>query len=135
MLFRSRDRTRFTGHAIAGHLPRFAPGDDTRWKEEGRQTDQEEEIRSGAPKTFTHLAQEARIADGQGGLRGKAFLGAFKADVDNLGLLFSIGFGDRLSLSRFAGLSRMLNHFFAEVMTGMIRDNRLYNDLNQPPVR
>lgn len=124
-----RDRTRFTGHAIAGHLPRFAPGDDTRWKEEGRQTDQEEEIRSGAPKTFTHLAQEARIADGQGGLRGKAFLGAFKADVDNLGLLFSIGFGDRLSLSRFAGLSRMLNHFFAEVMTGMIRDNRLYNDI------
>ncbi len=124
-----RGRDQFTSHAIAGHLPRFAPDDAIRWQEEGRQTGEEEAVLPGEPKTFNQLAQEARIADGPGELRGKAFLGAFKADVDNLGLLFGIGFGDKLSLSRFAGLSRMLNHFFAEVMTGMIRENRRYNDI------
>lgn len=123
-----RSRGRFSYLAIAGHLPRFAPGDEVRWAEEGRKTG-EEGIFADAPKTFGHLAQEARIADGQGNLRGKAFLGALKADVDNLGLLFGVGFGDKLSLSRFAGLSRMLNHFFAEVMMDMIRDNPQFQDM------
>jgi CRISPR-associated protein Csm1 len=124
-----RSRGEFSHRAIAGHLPRFAPGDDARWAAEGRANTEEDSLAPGAPKTFSHLAQEARIPDGQGKLRGKAFLGAFKADVDNLGLIFSIGFGDKLSISRFSGLSRMLNLFFAEVMVTMIRENPVFHDI------
>ncbi len=51
-------------------------------------------------------------------LRSVACLAACKADVDNLGLLFGMGFAaegkqNLFSISRFAMLSRMLNHFFA----------------------
>lgn len=124
-----RSRGQFSYHAIAGHLPRFAAGDGTRWKAEGRSNTEEDSLAPGTAKTFSHLAQEARIPDGQGGLRGKAFLGALKADVDNLGLIFSVGFGDKLSISRFSGLSRMLNHFFTEVMVNMIRNDPVFHDI------
>lgn len=124
-----RTRGQFTYRAIAGHLPHFAPGDEARWQYEGRKSSEEESVTENSVKTFSQMAQEARIADGPGALRGKAFLGALKADVDNLGMVFSVGFGDKLSISRFAGLSRMLNHFFAEVMVKMIRDDSEYHDI------
>ncbi|WP_022662633.1 type III-A CRISPR-associated protein Cas10/Csm1 [Paucidesulfovibrio longus] len=124
-----RTRGQFSYHAIAGHLPRFASGDDARWETEGRKASLEEFVIPDTPKTFSQIAQEARIPDGQGRLRGKAFLGALKADLDNLGMIFSVGFGDKLSLSRFAGLSRMLNHFFAEVMLDLIGKNPLFHDI------
>ena len=54
--------------------------------------------------TFDQIAQKAR------GIKRIAML---KADVDNLGALFSLGFGDRQSVSRLASLSRMLNYFFS----------------------
>ena len=124
-----RSRGQFTYRAIAGHLPRFTDDDRIRWTDEGRKNDEQYNLAAGAAKTFSHLAQEARIPDGQGRLRGKAFLGAFKADVDNLGLIFSLGLGDKLSISRFSGLSRMLNHFFAEVMVSMIRNDPVFHDI------
>jgi CRISPR-associated protein Csm1 len=68
---------------------------------------------AGEPKTFQLLALAARETGPDGKPLGRSFLGALKADVDNLGLLFSIGLQDRLSVSRFASLSRMLNHFFS----------------------
>ncbi len=122
-----RSRSGFSHHAVAGHLPRFAEGDDRRWIAEGRRAGSEESVVTGEPKTFNQLGQEARLPDGGGKLRGKAFLAALKADVDNLGLIFSIGLQEKLSISRFAGLSRMLNHFFAEHMVSRIQKD--YPDL------
>ena len=57
---------------------------------------------------------------------GKKFLGVFKADVDNLGFIFSIGFdqgqqANRLSISRFATLSRLMNYFFSVELIELIR--------------
>jgi CRISPR/Cas system-associated protein Cas10 (large subunit of type III CRISPR-Cas system) len=37
---------------------------------------------------------------------GRSLLSFLKADVDNLGLIFSIGLGDNLSVARLASLSR-----------------------------
>ncbi len=116
-----RERGQFAHHAVAGHLPLFTEDDVVRWEYEGRSFDADEPVKAREPKTFGHLAEESRIPDKDGGLRGKAFLAALKADVDNLGLIFGMGLGDRLSLSRFAGLSRMLNHFFAEYLVARIK--------------
>ncbi|NPV37753.1 CRISPR-associated protein, Csm1 family [Brevinematales bacterium NS] len=44
---------------------------------------------------------------------GTKKLAMFKADVDNLGSLFAFGLGRRLSLSRYATMSRMLHAFFS----------------------
>lgn len=52
-----------------------------------------------------------------------------KADVDNLGLIFSIGLEDRLSLSRYASLSRMLNAFFSGYLVEKIRNEPRYKDV------
>ncbi len=116
-----RERGVFTHHAIAGHLPLFTEDDVVRWEYEGRSSSADEPVSPGTPKTFGQLAEEARIFDEEGGLRGKVFLAALKADVDNLGMIFGMGFGDKLSLSRFAGLSRMFNHFFAEYLVARIK--------------
>jgi CRISPR-associated protein Csm1 len=44
-----------------------------------------------------------------------------KADVDNLGLSFGLGLGERLSIARFSFLSRMLNIFFSDYLVELIR--------------
>lgn len=71
-------------------------------------------------KDFEELADSAVIADEN---RGVSLLGILKADVDNLGFTFSLGFGSRLSISRFAQLSRMLNTFFSEYMVQVIKEH------------
>jgi len=50
-------------------------------------------------------------------------LAIIKADVDDLGFLFSHGLGDMLSISRYASLSRMLNYFFTGWLTHEIKEN------------
>ena len=44
---------------------------------------------------------------------GNKKLAMFKADIDNLGLVFSQSLGDRMSFSRYADLSHMLHYFFS----------------------
>jgi CRISPR-associated protein Csm1 len=127
-IINTRNHGAYTYLPIAGHLPRIKADDMERWKEQGLLHSEdntlfygEDIIEEGMPKTLNILAQEAKIADSHGGKpRGKAFLGAFKADVDNLGMLFSIGLNERLSISRFACMSRMLNTFFADYMVRRI---------------
>lgn len=44
---------------------------------------------------------------------GNKKLAMFKADIDNLGLVFSQSLGNRMSFSRYADLSHMLHYFFS----------------------
>ena len=53
--------------------------------------------------------------------RGVDHLAVLKADVDFLGMIFSLGI-DNLSISRFATLSRMLNYFFSAVIKDLIKN-------------
>lgn len=128
-----RDRTAFSAVPVAGFVPVVSRADLSRWQKEGRLREEEgmpvlagEPCREGTPKTFAVLAEEARIAPCTEGetWRSVACLAACKADVDNLGLLFGAGFGvgeeSRFSLSRFAMLARMLNHFFASHLMHVI---------------
>lgn len=70
---------------------------------------------------FTDLAAMAR---------GRQALGYLKADVDNLGRIFSHGLrtggGDRRSISRVATLSRFLEAFFAGYVQELARGHDVY---------
>ena len=67
---------------------------------------------------------------------GNKKLAMFKADIDNLGLVFSQSFGGRLSFSRYADLSHQLHYFFSSFYvwfvnnhtdsSGMPYKNRIY---------
>ena len=120
-----RDREAFSAVPVAGFIPTVRPEDLERWEQEGRLRREGdtilfagEECREGEPKTFAMLAEEARVAPQkeEGAWRSVPYLAACKADVDNLGLIFGMGFGtgkdSRFSLARFAMLSRMMNNFF-----------------------
>ncbi|MGN0008082.1 MAG: type III-A CRISPR-associated protein Cas10/Csm1 [Desulfovibrionaceae bacterium] len=121
---------RFTGMPVAGYVPHISEADMERWKTEKRFPEDGDglfwddvRLRAGEPKTFGVLAQESRQKT-RDGWRSVPMLAACKADVDNLGLLFSIGFGRdeerMLSVSRFAGLSRMMHRFFSAWLVGLV---------------
>ncbi len=100
---------------VARYVPAWEDGE---WRDpvydRGRRDDEDEAPRAGRIKTFHHLASLAREADPDGLIRGRALLAVLKADVDDLGLVFSSGLPrERQSLSRYAGLSRMLEFFFS----------------------
>ena len=115
-----RHRGEFAHQPIATHMPEIKKEDLTRWRGWSALKDRgdtsyykEDRVRPGDPKTFSLLALDA-MEDHPNGPIGRRFLGAFKADVDNLGLIFSVGFRAQLSISKFASLSRMLNLFFCD---------------------
>ncbi|MFZ5859849.1 MAG: type III-A CRISPR-associated protein Cas10/Csm1 [Spirochaetota bacterium] len=58
----------------------------------------------GSVKEFSEISRVAEGAD---------HLAMFKADLDNLGSIFSRGLAEKLSISRYATLSRMLDYFFS----------------------
>lgn len=127
IVFNLRCRGEYAYLPVAGHLPTVRDEDLRLWSEKGmiRYTEDGfmshdgEPINVGEPQTLNMLAWQSRIFDAHGP-RAKTFLAALKADVDNLGFIFSNGLDKDMSISRFAGLSRMLNVFFAEDMIRFI---------------
>lgn len=116
-----RGETIFTKIPVAGHMPTVTKKDI----EEGYPSlSPGENWEPGRPKTFAMLADRARIPPKKegDGWTSIACLGVLKADVDNLGMIFSMGFGDDFTVSHFAMLARMLNHFFAGYLTRVIRE-------------
>ncbi|MBF0495665.1 MAG: type III-A CRISPR-associated protein Cas10/Csm1 [Deltaproteobacteria bacterium] len=67
-------------------------------------------------ETFMDIATKSNRDLGSDKLMGWPLLGFLKADVDNLGLLFSRGLNNRLSIARFCTMSRMLNLFFSDYL-------------------
>jgi CRISPR-associated protein Csm1 len=55
-------------------------------------------------------------------------LAMFKADVDNLGLVFSNALGDRISFSLYAQLSQMLHYFFSAYLYHYIQRQAEYRE-------
>jgi CRISPR-associated protein Csm1 len=61
--------------------------------------------------------------------KGVEALGILKADVDNLGLLFSCGFREgRQTMSRLAALSRQLNSFFSIFLPHFLKTDNRFQD-------
>lgn len=72
-----------------------------------------------------HLTFQCMSADTKRINAGKGVdhLAVVKADVDDLGFIFSEGLGTAFSISRYASLSRMLNYFFTGWLTDEIKKN------------
>ena len=114
------DSGNFSRIRMARHLPRITNEElvDEKWfnlfnKEEG-------DLKADQPKTFNMISQKSK-KEKKGKLVGRELLAFLKADVDNLGFIFSLGFGDRLSAARFTSVSRMLNLFFSEYLVELVR--------------
>ncbi|HOV84910.1 MAG TPA: type III-A CRISPR-associated protein Cas10/Csm1 [Syntrophobacteraceae bacterium] len=111
---------------LANHVPLFR--DDYAAHDPRYEWIKDEDTAQGAgePKSFMHIAAEALEAETAGGFRGRAFLALLKADVDRLGFLFSFGLrrneikDDRLTLSRLAQLSRMMDLYFTGYLKGLL---------------
>jgi len=73
--------------------------------------------------TFEQIANNAR---------GDKKLAMFKADIDNLGFIFSSSWGEgkenRISFSRYAQLSRQLHYFFSAYVAHFISNHNDYKD-------
>lgn len=67
--------------------------------------DEDDEFKEGSIAPFNVLAENLSDGDSR--------IGILRMDVDNLGKLFSMGFGDDISISRVATLSRNLDLFFS----------------------
>lgn len=101
--------TFYSGHPAA-YLPYTAP-----WKDETK----------GEPLTFEEIAQKAA---------GNKKIAMFKADIDNLGLIFSSGLGKRISFSRYADMSHMMHYFFSAYYTWFVHTHRYYSSQTKEDV-
>lgn len=83
-------------------------------------------VHAGTPRTFECLGKLA-LERVEGDWRGRELVGVLKADVDDLGQIFSRGLRkpsgqrDRTSAARHAMMSRMLNQFFAGYLQQVMR--------------
>ena len=58
---------------------------------------------------------------------GNKKLAMFKADIDNLGLVFSQSLGDRMSFSRYADLSHLMHYFFSSFYAWFVNTQKDQN--------
>ncbi len=69
----------------------------------------------GQLKSFEQIADESN---------GNKKLAMFKADIDNLGLVFATSLGERISISRYADLSFMLHYFFSAFYAWFVKNRQ-----------
>lgn len=89
-------------------------------------------IREGSAKSFYHIAKES-LVEKDDRYFGIEALGIFKADIDNLGLIFATGLEDadgnnRITISRLATMSRMINSFFTVYLPFRLKTDHLYSN-------
>ena len=118
---------------LAGHLPAIKENElkDKKFLEKAKETYSEKswDDLTGETKTFELIAHKAcKFNEEEDEYLGRPLLCLLKADVDNLGLVFSLGLKKRLSLSRFASMSRMLNSFFAGYLVRKIEQEAKFQD-------
>ncbi|MDO8948671.1 MAG: type III-A CRISPR-associated protein Cas10/Csm1 [Desulfocapsaceae bacterium] len=124
-----------TARLINGHVPLYREKDNRdeclleSARSEEKLMDFIEQIKAGVPKTFSHIAVKARHRDENAKCRGVEALGVLKADVDNLGMLFSCGLSrERFTLSRMATVSRQLNNFFVLYLPHLLATEETFYD-------
>jgi len=120
------------GQYLASYIPRqtdedrplYTRPEAVRWLAGQDDSEQDEatssaELHPGQPKTFAHLAIDSLSMTEAGDFKGQPMLAVLKADVDRLGMIFSHGLGDKISIGRYATLSRQLDLFFRGHLTQM----------------
>lgn len=78
-----------------------------------------------APMCNNEIISFSSIADKS---QGNKKLAMFKSDVDNLGLIFSISLGNKMTLARYAEISRLFYYFFSVCYVDFIQSNQKYEN-------
>ena len=103
---------------IANYVPRWA-NEERSIYEEVRELKQDWEEAMGRTKTFGEIAKMGTLdSDGE----GKPMLGVLKADVDNLGKIFSVEFSKNMSISKYVTLSRGFDFYFSAFLDELVRE-------------
>lgn len=80
--------------------------------------------------TFSCIAATSSVpANEPDNYKGNQLIGILKADVDNLGLIFSEGLGNRLTISRYLTMSRMFDLFFSGWMYRILKETPDYHEI------
>jgi CRISPR-associated protein Csm1 len=110
---------------LANYVPKLnsLATEDQRRIDEFNQRFPDEKVQGDEILTFRHLAWLCRWTDENGVTRGTELLGVLRADIDNLGYLFSSGLKrldertgeqvDDVTISRYLTFSRMVDTFFS----------------------
>lgn len=131
------DKTVVKRSFIANHVPRFSMN-EVEWyraytkRQNIPASEMDEELRRifpGAQKTFSDLSipiesvrKEKTSEESEEKEKGAHLLAVLKADVDNLGLIFGIGLKEKVSISRYSTLSRMINAFFCGYLDHLLEE-------------
>ncbi len=131
LTFKINPDENFTGYSekmLAYYVPTFKKEDlnDKRYEIIDKKDIEGEEVKEGMVKTFYHIGADAlkilKSEDGREKIVGKDFLAVLKADVDNLGYIFSRGLPKKSSIADYVSLSRMLDYFFTGWLPYKIRE-------------
>lgn len=79
--------------------------------------------------TFSCIAASSSESTGNNEYKGIQRIGVLKADVDNLGLIFSEGLRNRITPSRFLTMSRMFDLFFSGWMYRILKETPEYKEI------
>jgi len=80
--------------------------------------------------TFSCIAAaSSEHSDNSSEYKGRQLLGVLKADIDNLGLIFSEGLENKLTVSRYLTMSRMIDLFFSGWMYRILDETPEYHEI------
>ncbi|MEW6606110.1 MAG: type III-A CRISPR-associated protein Cas10/Csm1 [bacterium] len=94
---------------FANYVPLYKDLDE----EEKELIDEDQETKPGSILTFGTLANLSQRKNRDGDWQGERRIGLLKADVDRLGVIFNLGLGKDVTVSRYLTMSRMIDLFFA----------------------
>jgi len=126
-----------TSKFINGYVPRY--DDDDNYDDRllaGKNKDKIkseilDSIENKHPKTLLAISKKAlNFTDKPEKFQGVEALGILKADIDDLGLIFSYGIKEELkTFSRIHTLSRQLNNFFTIYLPNLLANSDRYKDM------
>ncbi len=102
---------------IASYVPVVGGGEEGRYKD----IKDFELIEKGGIKPFSCITEDVKYYRSPDN-KGSAFLGVLKADLDSLGKLFAVGFGNKANISKTVSLSRMIDFFFTGWLQYMLKN-------------
>jgi len=119
---------RYAQARMATHLPVVTAEEKTNpiWSPLFEKDEDDQRIEEGQIKTFGMIASKSlrgeKDTNGKENLIGNALLGFLKADIDNLGMIFSWGMKNNFSMARFAFAARMFNFFFSDYISALVKN-------------
>jgi len=119
-IFKYKDGFVYPVKFIANYVPRWGDEEKAIY-EKVKELKQDWESAKGRIKTFGEIAKIGTLEKDGNEEEGKPMLGILKADVDNLGKIFSVVFSKNMSISKYVTLSRGFDFYFSAFLDELVR--------------